>query len=419
MRYRLGQITLFVIVFTVMFGLISPTLAQDKLTEKYTFESGATFTYPKDWKLTKKSTPLLILSEQTRMFVLDYAALQAIGVDVKNDSQNDILKTYFSKAYPDRSFKESKIEPLEVGKRKGIQYDYSSDDGRARIMVIPFTNTSAGIVEEISLAGKLREEDTVLSLVESFDNSEKITGITSTTVASQSVNCTVSTTRDDVVHVRVGPGENRTAIVFLSAGSSYKVLGQAKAKDGSLWWKLDKAEVAPDKAANEVWVKQDDVKATGDCDKVTDVNAPPVVPIVNAPPAVPPAGNDTGSSNPPPSGGDGNTPLSGTWTVNFGDGKESCTDISNFDFMPASRQDVFNVVAASSSLIYVDGGPLVRNGNTFSGAYDLVDNEGATFNRKLILQVNSPTQMSGTLIDTATVEGHLCSATLPINMTKN
>jgi hypothetical protein len=419
MRYRLGQTVLSVVV-TILLSLGTiPVLAQDKLTEKYTFESGATFNYPKEWKLTEKSTPLLLLSEQTRLFVLDYGALQAIGVDIKNDSQNDILKTYFTKAYPDRAFKEVKIETLEIGKRKGIQYDYSLDDGRARIMVIPFTNGSAGIVEEISLAGKLREEDTVIALVESFNNSEKITGSTNTSIANQTVNCTISTTRDNTVHVRVGPGENRTAIVFLSAGSSYRVLGQAKAKDGSQWWKLDKNEVAPDKAANEVWVKQVDVKATGDCDKVTDVNAPPVVPIVNAPPSAPPVGNDTGSSNPPPSGGGGNTPLSGTWTVNFGDGKESCTDISNFDFMPAARQDIFNVVAASSSLIYVDGGPLVRNGNTFSGAYDLVDNQGATFNRKLILQVNSPTEMSGTLIDTATVEGHLCSATLPINMTKN
>ncbi len=419
MRYRLGRTLLSAILVTLLGVLVFPALAQDKLTEKYTFESGATFSYPKAWKITKKSSPLQLTSEQTQLFVLDYAALQAIGVDIKSTSQNDILKTYFSKAYPDRAFKESKIEPLEIGKRKGIQYDYSADDGRARVMVIPFTNGSAGIVEEISLAGKLREEETVLALVASFDNSEKITGTTSTTVASQAINCTISTTRDDTVHVRVGPGENRTAIVFLSAGSTYKVLGQAKAKDGSLWWKLDKSEVAPDKAANEVWVKQDDVKPKGDCDKVTDVNAPPLVPIVNVPP-VPPAGHNSGNNNPPPSGGGGgNTPLSGSWTVNFGDGKESCSDISNFDFMPASRQDVFNVVAASSSLIYVDGGPLVRSGNTFSGSYDLVDNQGATFNRKLILQVISSTQMSGSLIDTAMVQGHLCSATLPITMTKN
>src|SRR6185369_1292491 len=117
------------------------------------------------------------------------------------------------------------------------------------------------------------------------DNSEKITGTSSTTVAAQTVACTVSTSRDDTVHVRVGPGENRTSIVFLTAGSSFKVLGQAKAKDGSKWWKLDKSEVAPNKAANEVWVKQDDVKPKGDCDKVVDVNAPPVVPISNAPPS--------------------------------------------------------------------------------------------------------------------------------------
>ncbi|MEP6989015.1 MAG: hypothetical protein ABI970_25655, partial [Chloroflexota bacterium] len=198
MRNRFGRISLFVTMFLVLFSLRFPALAQDDLTEKFSFDSGATFSYPKAWKLDKKSDPLKLVSDQTQLLVVDYAGLQAMGVDIKKASQNDILKAYFTNYYPDRSFKESKIEPLDIGKRSGVQYDYSADDGRARVIVIPFANGSAGVMEEISLAGKLREEDTVQAIVESFDNSKKISG-TTTTVASQTVNCTISTSRDDTV----------------------------------------------------------------------------------------------------------------------------------------------------------------------------------------------------------------------------
>ncbi len=411
MRYRLGRITLFVMMFTAVFGLIFPALAQDKLTEKYTFESGATFNYPKAWKLDKKSSPLLILSEQTRLFVLDYADLQAIGVDVKSTSQNDILKMYFTQAYPDRSFKESKIEPLEIGKRKGIQYDYSADDGRARVMVIPFTNGSAGVVEEMSLAGKLREEETVLALVESFDNSEKITGSTSGTVSSQTVNCTVSTTRDDTVHVRVGPGENRSSIVFLSAGSSYKVLGQAKAKDGSMWWKLDKAEVAPDKAANEVWVKQDDVKPKGDCDKVVDVNAPPVVPMVN----VPPATNNGDTGNNPPSG---NPPQAGAWVISYGNGKASCFGTGTVDVSVDLPPQAISVSVSGSTINL--GGDILRHtqGNTYQGIGQISEG-GQNYSTNITVQVISGTQIVGSLVFTANFGDTSCSVTYPFSVNKS
>lgn len=409
MRSRLGQITFVAVIFTLCLLLVLPAGAQDKLTEKYTFESGATFSYPKAWALNRKSNPLFLLSEQTKLLVLDYAALQDIGIDATSMSQNEVLNIYFSHFYPDRTFKESKIETFEVGKREGVSYDYSADDGRARVMVIPFANGSAGIMEEISLAGKLREEDTALAIVESFDNSAEVTGTTAT-VATKTVDCTVSTTRDDTVHVRVGPGENRSAIVFLSAGSSYKVLGQAKAKDGSKWWKLDKGEVAPDKSANEVWVKQDDVKATGDCDKVPDVNAPPVVPIVNAPPA------NTGSNNGgnPPAGG---APQPGSWVIVYSNGKASCFGSGTVDVQVNDPPEVISVSISGSTINL--GGDILRfiGGNTYQGIGQITL-DGQTVSTNITVQVISPTQIVGSLVGTSTFSDTSCSVTIPITVTK-
>ncbi|MBA3875135.1 MAG: hypothetical protein H0X30_38920 [Anaerolineae bacterium] len=407
MRNRFGRISLFVTMFLVLFSLHFPTLAQDDLTEKFSFDSGATFSYPKAWKLDKKSDPLKLVSDQTQLLVVDYAGLQAMGVDIKKASQNDILKAYFTNYYPDRSFKESKIEPLDIGKRSGVQYDYSADDGRARVIVIPFANGSAGVMEEISLAGKLREEDTVQAIVESFDNSDKISG-TTTTVASQTVNCTISTSRDDTVHVRVGPGENRTSIIFLSAGSTYKVLGQAKAKDGSKWWKLDKSEVAPDKAANEVWVKQDDVKSIGDCDKVVDVNAPPVVPISNAPPS------NNGSNSAPA----GSPPSAGAWVIAYSNGKASCFGTGTVDVSVNLAPQAISL-SVNGSVINLDGDILRHTGgNTYQGIGQLnVDGQNVSTN--ITVQVVSTTQIVGSLVYTANYGDTSCSVTYPFSVTKS
>lgn len=405
MRNYLGRISLFALLFLVIFSLGIPVLAQDDLTETFTFESGATFKYPKDWKLNQKSSPLELLSDQTKVLVVDYAGLQSIGVDIKKASQSDILQAYFGKFYPDRSFKETKIEDLNIGKRTGSSYDYSADDGRARVMVIPFANGSAGVIEEISLAGKLREEELVQAMVESFDNSEKVSG-TTTTVASQAVNCTVSTTRDDTVHVRVGPGENRSSIVFLSAGSSYKVLGQAKAKDGSKWWKLDKTQVAPDKAANEVWVKQDDVKAKGDCDKVADVNAPPVVPIVNAPPS-----NGGGSA---PSG---SPPQAGSWVIVYSNGKASCFGTGTIDVSVDLPPQAISV-SVSGNTINLDGDILRHTGgNTYQGIGQF-NADGQIVSTNITVQVVSPTQLVGSLVYTANYGDTSCSVTYPFTVSK-
>ena len=98
--------------------------------------------------------------------------------------------------------------------------------------------------------------------------------------------CTVTAAAANSATVRVGPGENRTAITFLPADTAFTVLGVGEAADGSLWWKLDKAEVAPQSAAAELWVAQDDVTGSGDCAAVGAADAPPIIPItVQQPPA--------------------------------------------------------------------------------------------------------------------------------------
>jgi hypothetical protein len=124
--------------------------------------------------------------------------------------------------------------------------------------------------------------------------------------------CTVSTDQAKKVAVRVGPGLNRTSLLFLPVGKDFVVLGQATAKDGSEWWKLNKDEVAPKKSAKEVWIAQDDVETKGDCSTVGDSAAPPIIPITSA---ATPAPGATASSDKAGAPAQSTSGYTGSWHV--------------------------------------------------------------------------------------------------------
>lgn len=108
--------------------------------------------------------------------------------------------------------------------------------------------------------------------------------------------CTVQATQD--AELRVGPGRNRSIVLYLSEGQTFDVLGTANADDGTRWWRLDKTIAAPSKAAqiNETWVADAQMTEFGDCDAVGTV-APPRI-IRARPTAAPiPTGVPGGSSS--------------------------------------------------------------------------------------------------------------------------
>lgn len=129
--------------------------------------------------------------------------------------------------------------------------------------------------------------------------------------------CGVSTAAERTVTVRVGPGTNRTSIMFLPAGEPFGVMGMGYANDDSVWLRLNKEEVAPNSSANELWVAQDDVMLSGNCIVMELLTAPPLIPIIAAPPANTETsstggeGEDTGAPAATISGGI----QAGTWLI--------------------------------------------------------------------------------------------------------
>lgn len=184
--------------------------------------------------------------------------------------------------------------------------------------------------------------------------------------------CTVSTSTANSVSVHVGPGNNRSSITWLPANRQIRVLGYASASDGSLWWKVDKSQVAPQSSANETWVAQSEVRTSGSCDlSAVGSVAPP--PIVRIQPTAAPA-----SPTPGPQSGGGYTIWFRADRYQLSAGE--CTYV---------RWDVENIDS-----VYYNGHPAVghsesRECPSATTTYDLavVLRNGSTVHQQVILQV--------------------------------
>jgi|GEM_PF-1539861 len=85
--------------------------------------------------------------------------------------------------------------------------------------------------------------------------------------------CIIRTNRADV-RVRVGPGLDRAAFAFLTAGEEYPVIGYAYDAAGNLWWQIDRESIPGGEMALSLWVLASEVEALGNCDQVPPGEVP-------------------------------------------------------------------------------------------------------------------------------------------------
>jgi len=241
------------------------------------------------------------------------------------------------------------------------------------------------------------------------------------TVIAAAESCMVSASAADTARLRVGPGFNRTSVAFLPAGQSFEVIGQATADDDSVWFKLDKDEVAPQSAASEVWVLNEEVETEGGCDAVATVGGSPVIPIMSAPPAAPETQPDDagGSSSTDAAPAAGTAPLGGTWTVTFARmSNASCEGYENVvvpthevwvDWDESDYVWTATMIVNGNTSFTFDGDVYRANGgNEYVGNWDF---DQAGLNTYLYWRVNSPTSMSGVMTGNVIDGGVACSGT--------
>ncbi len=93
---------------------------------------------------------------------------------------------------------------------------------------------------------------------------------------------------DEDVYIYVGPGRYRGVFGLLPPHQNFLVEGQARDRDGKLWWKLDKSQIPGSEMALSLWVAEEDVDESGDCSNAPQADVPPV--IVRVTPQATPTG---------------------------------------------------------------------------------------------------------------------------------
>jgi hypothetical protein len=234
-------------------------------------------------------------------------------------------------------------------------------------------------------------------------------------VETEAVACFVSTETARTATVRVGPGTNRTSLLFLNVGTDYPVTGRFVAENETVWYQLDKQVVDPNTSAAELWVAQSDVNETGDCDLVGEASAPPIRPIV---PSAPADGSTVDGSTAQP----GTVPQNGQWVITFADrGVASCIGTGSIDY--EARQALGGQMSTPASpLTVAQGGAsfdydgftfnLVSPGNYFGSI---------NINRSVFMirvnVVNTGFMTGEAVIDVPTVFSR-CSATIGITIAR-
>ena len=392
--------------------LALPAVAQDiDLPEIYTFDSGVAFNFPEGGEIEadeNNSNFLSVIFDDATVYVADFPVFEE--QDFSADSELIDAAQWYIENISETEFDADAAEAIEVDGREALKYSYTVEDEDWLLVLVRFEDGTFAAVD----AGGA-DEDTVLAIATSLSAGE--------VEASGGADCTVSAAAEGTVQLRVGPGENRTSFAFMPANTEFAPLGQAETDDGSLWFQLDKAEVAPQSAAAEAWVAADAVNTSGDCDALGESSAPPIVPIIPAAPPTTSGGGDSGSSGGSTGGGDsGSTgggsiaPAAGTWTISYAsNSKASCLDIQTIDVPINWAPDIVSL-SLSGNTLNLGGNRLAQTQpNVYSGLIDLGGGESA----QVILRTVSTTQFSGEVIYNFRIEDHQCSGTVPISVTKN
>jgi hypothetical protein len=312
--------------------------------------------------------------------------------------------------------REKDIEDIEYAGYEGSAWFFSYDDLYNGVaLVLEIEDNRLLYLDYYVMSGDLDDATEIVEpIVESFglDNADMVS-------EEDSEPCFVTADEANTARLRVGPGENRSAVAFLKPDQEFPVLGKFTTDDDAVWYQLDKSEVAPDSSAMELWVAEAEIEEVGACDAVADASAPPVIPSTAG------GGSSSGSGE----SGEGTTttevgtlPVSGSWTMTLDattyascEGTETVS-MKTSDFFDTFSYAILIQTAADGSTINFNDDVLRLNNQpgNYLGSADL----GGGMNAQLYLTVNSTTTMSGRVVANMTFESVGCSATVYFGMSR-
>ncbi len=408
------------LILSVTGVLAFPAAAQnpvkDAVMTEHALDGGYTLLVPDDWEMFQEEDGYhgyYFFNLDTIVYVLTRVELENVIQPAANATSEEVLQM-LGESWLDEDATMEEINSIEGDDSLEIAYwDYTDEynDGNPREgtwYVLKLEDDSFAYLDIYGDPGVVFDEQTdlVMDIVLSLTApKESVVADSGETEA-----CRITASEANSIQLRVGPGTNRSVFAFLPAGSDFVVTGQAEANDGSVWYQLDKAEVAPNAGAAEAWVAQDDVDTTGDCEAVTDADAPPIVPIQQA---APPAANPDNSGSSASTAG-GNVPSAGNWRLSFG--SEFVGSCAGTQTVRVSAVEMGLDTSGQSSFLSVNGGgaSITFGGaalnRTAPGRYSGTFNFDRNTNGILSLNVVSSTQMVGRVdVNLALDDGTRCS----------
>jgi hypothetical protein len=410
------------IAFLVLIALPLAAIAQNA-TQTVDLGDGYTITVPAGWEPDLSDETIFVFYGDTLVLGLNTPTmLTTMGWDNPGDFVDvvDALVNLANTA-DGSSLTRNDTRKAQFDGRSAATYAGPLDDTTDGLQVtLEMSDGAIGYLVFLGTTADLdASRDEMDAIIASFDVAEAPTASS----AGSGGSCTVRTSSANSGQLRVGPGENRSAIAFLPANTDVTVTGRTELDDGSVWYQLDKDEAAPQgTAAAELWVSAENVEATGGCDTVGETSAPPVIPISVAPPAATAA---PGEPAPAPVQA-GALPAAGVWTLSLAPiTNASCLGYENVAF---NTSEVYTQPTFNGTLSIVDGGSFRfdgslfrRNGNSnsFSGAIEIPYEGGGSVTTQFRFDLISATRMTGQMVANYNADdGTPCSDTVAFSASR-
>ena len=402
---KLGLLALFVMLAALPLTIYAQEGEEIQLT------GGYLITATEDWDVTEDEEGVITLTNNDVQIAIVLPPLLASTIELTDAMDAaDVLIS----ALPEQAFERGNITLQAIDDRAYATVEYESDDGETRFRAV--------VLEvEVSQFGFMVMEAPASQYRQSSPSAQRVMlslKMSGAMMGEPAEPCYARAT-GPYKSLRLGPGYSRGEFASMPTDEDVMVVGQNMADDASLWWQLD-----IDGPSDKLWVTDQDIEITGDCDTVGDANTALIAPAPGSAPPPPPSSSGSGDADSPPDTGSdtppdvAKIPRNGTWAMSMASSiAMSCTGTGT-----VHRPNTlvwFNVntavIQASS-----DGTMLTMTypfgTDTFYGQDGYYQYERTEDDMYLTFRlfVHGPTSMSGEVAIAAI--GVPCSGTVPVSL---
>ncbi|GAB1422360.1 hypothetical protein MASR2M15_25900 [Anaerolineales bacterium] len=147
-----------------------------ELTETYTFNTGAEFSYPSDYEPTEFRSGVTLRKDNVVIELVNFLFFQDRGFDLNSDYEDLIKWNFDYLGYSDDggTIDESKFNALTIDGRDALEYGFSDNIGDVYWLPIEFSNGSYGMVYAYTEKQEKLDFDLIAAIAESYDNTEEV-----------------------------------------------------------------------------------------------------------------------------------------------------------------------------------------------------------------------------------------------------